>query len=245
MAKRLAIRAIILRTLQLLGPTRKRMEFVREPYKPGQTGEIEIEMTAEEIIGKTEIEASDLIIESSVPRTTACVMMLDTSMSMSGDKLGIATASLGTLAFKLKSIQYGIIAFDNAARPLKRLDQRVPVESLVGDLLDITAGGFTNIEDGLRAGIFELRTTDAKERVGVIITDGNYTAGKDPSEIAAEYPNLFVVMIRSHDSKPEFCQRLASLGKGKFVAVDSFDEIPRVLRNILKDFVYHRTYGDS
>ena len=245
MAKKIAIRAIIHRTLQLLGPTRRRMELVREPYTPGQTGEIEIEMTTEEILGKSEIDASDLIIESNVPKKTACVMMLDSSMSMSGDKLGIATAALGVLAFKLKSMQYGVIAFDNVARPMKRLGQRVAIESLVGDLLDITAGGFTNIEDGLKAGIFELNNSMAKEKVGVIITDGNYTAGKDPSQIAAQYPKLFVIMTKSHDSKPELCERIASLGKGRFVGVDSFEEVPSVLRNLLRQFVYHPTLGGS
>jgi MoxR-like ATPase len=238
-ARKIAIRAIIHRTLELLGPTRRRMQLVREPYTPGQTGEIEVEMTAEQILGKAEIETSDLIIESNVPRKMACVMMLDTSMSMSGDKLGIATASLGVLAFKLKSMQYSIIAFDNVARPLKRLDQRVAIASLVGDLLDATAGGYTNLEDGLRAGLFELNSCKAKERVGVVVTDGNYTAGKDPSEIAREYPKLFVIMIRSHDANPELCARIASLGKGKLVAVDSFEEVPSILRNLLREFVYH------
>lgn len=244
-AKKIAIRAIIHRTLQLLGPTRIRMELVREPYTPGQTGEVELEMTTEEILGKSEIDASDLIIESNVPKKTACVMMLYTSMSMSGDKLGVATASLGVMAFKLKSMQYGVIAFDNVARPLKRLDQRVAIESLVGDLLDITAGGLTNIEDGLRTGIIELNNSKAKEKVGVIITDGNYTAGKDPREIAAQYPKLFVIMIKSHDSKPELCERIAFLGKGRFVGVDSFEEVPSVLRNLLRQFVYRPTLGGS
>ena len=242
-AKKIAIRAIIHRTLQLLGPTRRRMESVREPYTPGRSGEIEIDMTTEEIIGKTEIDASDLIIESNVPRKTACVMMLDTSMSMSGDKLGIATASLGVLAFKLKSIQYGVITFDNVARRLKRLDQRVAIAPLVGNLLDITAGGYTNIEDGLRVGLLELNSCAAKERVGVIVTDGNFTAGKDPSEIASQYPKLFVIMIKSHDSKPELCGRLASLGHGKLVAANSFEEVPSILRNFLRDFVYRSSIG--
>jgi Mg-chelatase subunit ChlD len=164
-------------------------------------------------------------------------MMLDTSMSMSGDKLGIATASLGVLAFKLKSMQYAVIAFDNLAR--------LASEALVGDLLDITAGGYTNIEDGLRAGLIELNGCKAKERVGVIVTDGNYTAGKDPGEIAAEYSKLVVIMIKSHDARPEVCARIASLGKGKLVAVDSFEQVPSILRNLLRDFVYHSAIGLS
>ena len=158
---------------------------------------------------------------------------------MSGDKLAIATASLGVLAFKLKSIQYGVVTFDNVARSMKRLDQGATITSLVGDLLDITAGGFTNLDAGMKAGLLELNSCSAKEKVGVLVTDGNYTAGKDPSEVAAEYPKLFVIMIKSHDSRPDLCKKLASLGKGSFVTVDSFEEIPSILRNLLKDFVYH------
>lgn len=243
-AKRIAVKAIIYRTLQLLGPTRRRMEQVKEPYAPGQKGEIDIEMTVEQMLGKTEIDASDLIIESKHPRKMACIMMIDASLSMSGDKLAMATASLGVLAYKLKSIDYSVIAFDNVARVMKQLDQKIAVETIVGDLLDIPAMGFTNIEDALRSGIRELSSTAVKDKVGIMITDGNYTAGKDPREFAAQYPKLFVIMIRSHDSKPELCEEMAALGKGKVMAVDTFEEIPCVLRDLLRDLAY-RSYGRS
>jgi len=243
-AKRIAVKAIIYRTLQLLGPTRRRMEQVKEPYAPGQKGEIDIEMTVEQMLGKTEIDASDLIIESKHPRKMACIMMIDASLSMSGDKLAMATASLGVLAYKLKSIDYSVIAFDNVARVMKQLDQKIAVETIVGDLLDIPAMGFTNIEDALRSGIRELSSTAVKDKVGIMITDGNYTAGKDPREFAAQYPKLFVIMIKSHDSKPELCEEMAALGKGKVVTVDTFEEIPCVLRDLLRGFTY-RSYGRS
>ena len=241
-AKRIAVRAIIYRTIQLLGPTRRRMEQVRGPYSPGQKGEIDIEMTVEEMLGKTEIEASDLIIESKVPRKMACIMMIDTSLSMSGDKMAMATASLGVLAYKLKSIDYSIIVFDSVARVMKQLDQKVAVETLVSDLLDVPVMGFTNIEDALRTGIRELNSAVVKDKVGIMITDGNYTAGKDPRELATQYPRLFVIMIKSHDSKPQLCKEMAALGKGKVLAVDTFEEIPRVLRDLLRDLAY-RGYG--
>ncbi len=241
-AKRIAVRAIIYRTIQLLGPTRRRMEQVRGPYAPGQKGEIDIEMTVEEMLGKTEIEASDLIIESKVPRKMACIMMIDASLSMSGDKMAMATASLGVLAYKLKSIDYSIIVFDSVARVMKQLDQKVAVETLVSDLLDVPVMGFTNIEDALRTGIRELNSAVVKDKVGIMITDGNYTAGKDPRELATQYPRLFIVMIKSHDSKPELCEEMAALGKGKVLAVDTFEEIPHVLRDLLRDLAY-RGYG--
>jgi len=242
MAKKIAVKAIIYKTLQLLGPTRRRMEQVREPYAPGQKGEIDVEMTAEELLGKRDIDASDLIIESKVPKKAACILMLDASLSMSGDKLALATASLGALAYKLKSVDYSVVVFDNIARVMKQIDQKVAVESLVGDLLDIPAMGLTNVEDALKKGIQQLNHTTAKDKVGIVITDGNYTAGKDPRQLAAQYPKLFVIMVKSHDSNPELCEQMAALGKGKFVAVDTFEEVPRVLRNLLRDLAY-RSYG--
>jgi len=172
----------------------------------------------------------------------ACIMMIDASLSMSGDKMAMATASLGVLAYKLKSIDYSIIVFDSVARVMKQLDQKVAVETLVSDLLDIPVMGFTNIEDALRTGIRELNSAVVKDKVGIMITDGNYTAGKDPRELAAQYPRLFVVMIKSHDSKPELCKEVAALGKGKVLAVDTFEEIPHVLRDLLRDLAY-RGYG--
>ena len=240
LAKKIAVRAIIYKTLQLLGPTRRSMEQVTGPYLPGQKGEIDIDMTVEEILGKTEIDASDLIIESKTPRRMACTMMLDTSLSMSGDKLAMATASVGVLAYKLKSIDYSVVAFESAARVMKHPDQKVAIETLVGDLLDVPGMGLTNIEDALRTGLRELNRTTIRDRAGIIITDGNYTTGKDPSELASEYPKLFVIMIKSHDSRPEVCEKMAALGKGKFVAVDTFEEIPGVLRILLKEFAYRR-----
>jgi len=38
---------------------------------------------------------------------------------------------------------------------------------------------------------------------------------------------------------------MARLGKGKFVAVDTFEELPRVLRNLLEDFVYRPAVAEG
>jgi MoxR-like ATPase len=240
LAKRIAIRAIVYRTLQLLGATKRREDEIKEQYVPGLGGEIDVEMTVEQMLGKTLPDASDIIVESKTPRRMACIMMIDTSLSMSGPKVAMAMASLGVLAYKLKTIQYSIITFDSAARVLKPLDRKVSVETIVSELLDIPAMGFTNIEDGLRKGIVEMNRTIAKEKIAILITDGNYTAGKDPRKLAAEYPRLFVIMMKSDDSQPKLCADMAALGKGKVMAVDGIDEIPAVLKDLLRDLYLRR-----
>jgi len=78
-----------------------------------------------------------------------------------------------------------------------------------------------------------------------VSADENFAAGMEPSELAVAYSKLFVIMIKSHDSKPDLCERLAVLGKGKLVVADSFEDVPSILRNLLRDFVYRLTAVES
>jgi hypothetical protein len=70
--------------------------------------------------------------------------------------------------------------------------------------------------------------------VGVLVTDGNYTVGADPSEAASAYRRLFVVMTESHDCRPGVCHGIAGAGRGRMYEVASFDEIPHVLYKVLR-----------
>lgn len=234
LAKRIAVRAIIFRILQCLGSTPKQMKTQLTPYAPGVEGEIDLESSVDEMLGKAEFLSEDLIVESKRLRKAACVLMVDASTSMSGDKLSMATASLGVLAYKLRYLDYGIVTFSDCAKVVKGVKEKVNIEFLVGDLLDTRAMGLTNLEEALKAGLKELDTVKAEDKAGIIITDGHYTVGKDPRELAARYPKLFVIMIEDYDAKPDVCEDLARLGKGKMHKVADFTEIPKILYAALR-----------
>jgi len=234
LAKRIAVKAIIYKILQCLGPTPKQTKTQLEPYAPGVEGEIDLESSIDEMLGKAEFLPEDLRLESKQLRKAACVLMVDASTSMSGDKLSMATASLGVLAYKLRYLDYGIVTFSDCARVIKGIKGKVNLEFLIGDLLDTRAMGLTNLEEALKAGLKELDSVKAEDKIGIVITDGHYTVGKDPRELAARYPKLFVIMIEDYDSKPDLCQDLARLGKGKMYKVADFTEIPKILFDALR-----------
>ena len=100
--------------------------------------------------------------------------------------------------------------------------------------------GLTNLEEALKAGLKELDSVKAEDKIGIVITDGHYTVGKDPRELAAQYPKLFVIMIEDYDSKPDLCQDLARLGKGKMYNVADFTEIPKILFDALRSLSQKR-----
>jgi gas vesicle protein GvpN len=234
MAKRIAIKATIRRVLQLLGPVSIPSYISRSEYRLGEDAEIDVESTLDELVNKERISPSDLIVERREPRKLAVALMLDASLSMSGDKLAIATAAIAVLAFRLKTVDYLLITFNDRPTVLKRVNQGKSLDDLISDLLDAHAGGYTNIEWALTKGKDELNLSSTRNRVGIMITDGNFTVGDDPAEAAARYKRLFVIMTESHDCQPVICEGMARRGGGKMYAVSSFDEIPRVLYRVLR-----------
>ncbi len=234
LAKRIAIKATIRRVLQLLGPVSLPTYIERSELRLGEDAELDVEATLDMLVEKRHFSPSDLIVERRQPRQLAVAMMLDASLSMSGDKLAMATAAIAVLAFRLKTVDYLLITFNDRPSVLKRVDQSKSLDDLISDLLDAHAGGYTNIDGALRKGNEELGRSVTKNTVGILITDGNYTVGPDPSDAAAKYRRLFVIMTESHDCQPITCEGLAKNGGGRMYSVSSFEEIPRVLYKVLR-----------
>lgn len=234
LAKRIAIRATILRVLQLLGPVSLPTRVVRTEYSVGDDADIDVEATLEAVLERGSVTPSDLIVERREPRELSVVMMLDASLSMTGDKLAIATAAIAVLAFRLKTVDYALITFNDRPAMLKRASQAKNLDDLIEELLMARAGGYTNIDGALRKGREELALTRTRNRVGILITDGNYTVGPDPADAASSYKRLYVLMTESHDCQPGVCSDLAKAGGGHMYPVSSFDEIPKVLYKVLR-----------
>jgi gas vesicle protein GvpN len=234
MAKRIAVKATIRRVLQLLGPVSLPSYLSRSEYRLGEDAEIDVESTLDGLVERGHLAMQDLIVERREPRKLAVALMLDASLSMSGDKLAMATAAIAVLAFRLKTVDYLLITFNDRPSVLKRVYEAKSLDDLISDLLDAHAGGYTNIEWALTRGKEELDRSDTRNRVGIMITDGNFTVGDDPAEAAARYKRLFVIMTESHDCQPLTCEAMARQGGGKMYTVSSFDEIPRVLYRVLR-----------
>lgn len=234
LAKRIAVKATIRRVLQLLGPVSIPTHLSREQFRMGEDAEIDIESTIEQIVSTRKMKPSDIIVEKREPRQLAVALMLDASLSMTGDKLAMATAAIAVLAFRLKTVDYLLITFNDRPTVLKRINQSKSLDSLISDLLDAYAGGYTNIEGALKKGSEEIAHSKGRNQVGILVTDGNYTVGLNPVDSAASYRRLYVIMTESHDCQPEVCEGIARGGGGKMYSVSNFDEIPRVLYKVLR-----------
>lgn len=235
-AKKIAIRAIIERTLEQLGPMKMPTVYRRLEYYPGAEGEIDIQSTVDNVPSLQQIQPSDIMIERKELKHIAAVLMIDASLSMTGEKLAMATSSIAVLAHRLKGIEYAVVLFENRANVIKKMVEEVDIEELIGYLLDLNAMGYTNIEEGLRAGLRELEKARTPNRIGIVVTDGNYTMGHDPRQLAALFPRLHVVMTTGLDAREDICAGMAQQGKGRMYQIKNYEDMPRVLYQIIKTF---------
>ena len=166
------------------------------------------------------------------------VMILDTSGSMYGKLLLNAALTTSVLAYNMEKENYGIVLFNSTAMVLKKIDKKKPVIKIIDEILDSEAVGFTNITIGLEKGLQELNKIKEKTRhkSGILITDGNYNRGKIPYDLAKKYPKLHVIGIPAENDAErgiDTCREIARVGRGKFFAVNNYNEIPRALIELL------------
>ena len=113
-----------------------------------------------------------------------------------------------------------------------------PVTDLIDEILDSEAVGFTNIENALKRGLKELNQVKGKRKFAILITDGNYNRGKDPSIIAKNYPTLHVIVMPPENKLRyeglKICRNIAESGHGKYYPVSNFKDIPNTLLHILR-----------
>ena len=233
LARRIAARAVLRMAHELVGPIQPARRVVHEPLGDPFRGELDEETTMENILGKEFPDPEDWVSARRETRRTQVVLMMDTSLSMSGKNLALAAVAAAVLAFSVKSEDLAVIAFESSAKALTHLGDKDAAPRVVEQLLCQPARGFTNIEDALAVGRQELRRGDNPRRVGLLITDGVYTAGGDPMVEAARFPRLFVLLTEDYIMDEDLCARMARAARGSVVHVSGYADLPRTMLRVV------------
>jgi Mg-chelatase subunit ChlD len=232
MARRIAVSAILRKATLLVGPikpaTKHVVETLEEPYR----GEIDVDLTLENIIGKEYPDKQDWIVRRREARRIQLVLMLDTSLSMGGKNLALAAVAGAVLAMKVPAADLSVVAFESSARTLSHLHSPDSVDDVVDSIIRKPATGYTNIEAALRQGRRELQKGLLRRKAGLLITDGVYTAGGDPTIEAVRFPRLHVLLTEDYKMDEDLCRRLARLGRGTLFRVNGYEELPRRMLDI-------------
>lgn len=234
--RRLARSAILKLSLRIASKWIKGEKPRMVPYEQGL--EFNLEETLENYLEKgANIKYEDIVGIFREKKRKIGLVIIDTSGSMHYEKIINAALTASVLAFSMRNDDYSIITFNTQAQLLTGFNDKKNNEKIIDEILESEPAGFTNITAALKLGIEELIKVKKREKWAILITDGNYNRGGDPREWASKYPKLHVIAIPSKAEKwgLRICQDLARKGRGRFVKVSRYSEIPRVLARMLRD----------
>jgi len=211
--------------------------------------EIELDATVERILDNRSAPLVDnLVVMKRKPQREACIVILDHSRSMHGIKVAMAALSAATIALHFKQ-DYGVVTFNTKAVVLKHAGSPMPALKVAEHVLALDADGFTNIREALEAAIGAIKGYEKK--IGVLLTDGDWNSGGDPSAVAALFDNLHVIGLDDRQAYLDldgfddyfkwYPQRftghrvrtLARSGNGRYVFVTELDQIPGAITRCL------------
>jgi MoxR-like ATPase len=246
-AKRYASRLIVQMASQIANLGMKSGPLHRVPGSP-TSDEIEIDATMERIIDHpTRPLEENLVVLGRHPEQKACVVMLDHSHSMTGIKISMAALTAAVIALHFKR-DYGVVTFNTQARVLKSIAVDKSPTQTVSEILSLQAHGYTNIRQALELGIREIKRYDRK--IGILITDGDWTYGGDPLQAARLFDELHVIGTEEplvfEETYDEFSYyhradhyhsmkiaMLAREGRGRFSTVHRIADVPNAITRCL------------
>ncbi len=235
--RRLVAKAIMRGGKKILSRVRGKSVTIRKQYEPGDDFDLEetLELLMEEARSPRTMTYDHVVGIGKVERKLKAIIILDTSGSMSGEKIAHAAISASVAAHLLRGGELCLITFNSDAN-VRRASCPAEATRLIEEILDVVPIGYTNIRKAL-----ELAKKEGErirgEYVYLLITDGNYNIGGDPREVAAEMRGLNVIFApgRIGSSRGQrVCEDLARLGNGRFVRICSYSEIPYIVPDLLQ-----------
>jgi Mg-chelatase subunit ChlD len=219
---------------------------VREPQREPWAGELDVEATLDNVLGKPHPEPGDWIAQRRVDRRHQVVLMVDTSLSMAGEKMALAVVAAAVLALKLRPGDLAVVLFADGARTIARFGEELAPQELVRRMLSVPCGGGTDIAAALAAGQAELRRGRNPGRCGLLVSDGVRTSGADPLPAAARFGPLHVLLMEEQAAsrvptapvttwiapRLRVGEAIARAADGGLVRVDGFPALPRRMLDV-------------
>lgn len=230
----------------MLGPVTPSYRYLLSSQE-GESSQLEIEETISENISKgrsgnvNQIQNWDLVYSNREFQHPGLVLLLDTSLSMRGEKLAFLAMTVAVVAMSVPPQTLCVLGFDTVVHELKKFQEssshKVDLPKLIEGVLSIPPGGFTNIEKGLRHARLQIDQSRFPRARIIVISDGKYTEGQDPSVTVKGWSWVNAVKIGKEPTGRNVMKEIAENTSGHFHEVRDMSQLPRVLLSAVRAWV--------
>ncbi len=219
-----------------------RSRTVSQIYGPPCYGTLDLEATMERIMpalhhqqltgSQQPVGREDIMVQCRPEPAVRLLVMLDTSMSMSGPNRVCAALVGSVLARHCPGGELALVVFHSEPKLIIRFGERLkPLEAAYRVMMS-PVGGITNIADALELGLTVIARSNHKSSHAVLITDGERTAGPDPLYLANRFRKLHVALVGKRNL--EWAKEMADLGNGYFRQIEDAESIPNLMLRLMQ-----------
>lgn len=178
------------------------------------------------------------------PYEKPLLLVLDTSLSMTGEKLALTAVALAVVLLQVPRRQLGVMTFGSQAKVLLRPGEKGTAAQVLRRFLKAPGQGYTHLEKGL---LRALRMQSSYAHRGgspkvstVLLTDGKYTAGRDPTYLARHFSHLLVLKMGEEFAAHELCSALAKKASGRVLTIGRMENLPSVMYTVSRELLRGR-----
>jgi uncharacterized protein with von Willebrand factor type A (vWA) domain len=230
-----AIQSVLGKARESLGPIQRPYRYLaldqesaQEWMARGNFTELDVEET---------LLQREPVYQVRMEKNHGLVILLDTSLSMKGEKLALLGVTVAAAHESIPSEALCILGFDSEIHVIKAFQEKISTESAIERVLSIPAGGFTNIDLGLKAAGEHIAESNLKDSRVILISDGRYTEGKNPVIRARNFRMVYPVKIGKDPGGRTVMREIADTGQGRFSEVREMHELPRFLLHAIRTWV--------
>ena len=200
------------------------------PYRGGP-GELDLEASLDRLAPGRVMGRDDLWVRGRKQPALNLLVLLDTSLSISGEARIPAAVAGAVLAREAAMARLALIAFHSEAETVIRFGMRIRPLEAAQRVLRLKWGGPTDLGAALKAGAKLLRYGPPGFTHTVLISDGEHTSGPDPRNAARRFSGLHMILIGRRNLA--LARDLTRLGKGGLRQAEGLKDLPGALMELL------------
>jgi Mg-chelatase subunit ChlD len=200
-----------------------------------QSDDLDLDRSIEELMGNPFPGHEDFWVQERAVGRRGVVLMVDVSGSMRGAPLVRAALTAASAMVAAAHDDLAAVLFWSRTLVVTSMDSPRPLMRVVEDVLAVRPEGLTDVALGLTTGLRNLERSRARERLGILVTDGVSNHGGDPAAVARLFPQLHVLTTGTTPRRVQACRRLAAAGNGECLPVGTIADIPAALTRCLGD----------
>ena len=198
-----------------------------------QSDDLDLDRSVAELMGNPFPGHEDFWVQERAAGRRGVVLMIDVSGSMRGAPLVRAALAAASAMVAAAHDDLATVLFWSRTLLVTSMDNPRPLVRVVEDVLAVRSEGLTDVALGLTTGLRQLERSRARERLGILITDGVSNHGGDPAAVARLFPTLHVLTTGTTPRRMQACRRLATAGNGDCLPVPTVTDIPAALSHCL------------